>query len=61
MTKTAKYELTFWGGVKAKYKRNHPTLEAATAEAKKVLAKLSNRAAHPAVIYGPNGKEYSVM
>jgi hypothetical protein len=54
------YELTFWGGVNVKHKRNHPTLEAATAEAKKVLAKLDNRAAHPAVIYGPNGKEYSV-
>jgi hypothetical protein len=60
MTKTAKYELTFWGSVTVKHKRNHPTLEAATTEAKKVLAKVSNRTAHPAVIYGPNGKEYSV-
>ena len=45
------YELTFWSGVKCKFKRIHDTIEAAEAEAKRILAKLPNRGAHPAVIY----------
>jgi hypothetical protein len=47
------YELTFRGGVSLRYRRNHKTLEQAKAEAHRVLGKLSNRAAHPAIIYGP--------
>lgn len=46
-----KYELTFWSGVKCKYKRMHDTIESAEKEAKRILAKLPNRGAHPAVIY----------
>jgi hypothetical protein len=57
---TRKFELTFWGGVKARYRRWHPTLDAARAEARRVLGNLGNRAAHPAVIYGADGGEWSV-
>jgi hypothetical protein len=56
----SKYELTFWGGVSVKHKKAHPTLEAATTEAKKVLAQISNRNAHPAVIYGPGKQQVTV-
>lgn len=45
------FELTFWGGVNVQYRRNHKTLDAAKAEALKVLNKIENRAAHTAVIY----------
>ena len=45
------FELTFWGGVNVKYRRNHKNVEAAKTEAQRVLAKLPNRNAHPAVIY----------
>ena len=45
------FELTFWGGVTVKYRRNHKTVDAAKAEALKVLSLIQNRAAHPAVIY----------
>lgn len=45
------YELTFWGGVSVKYRRNHKSIEAARSEAARVLAKLPNRAAHHAIIY----------
>lgn len=46
-----KYELSFWGYVDRKYKINHDTIESAEAEARRVLATLPNRRAHPAVIY----------
>jgi hypothetical protein len=47
-----KFELVFFGGVSVKYKRNHATLEAAQAEAKRVQRKI-NAAAHPAIVRGP--------
>jgi hypothetical protein len=47
------FELTFWGGVAWQYRRWHATYEAAEATARKVLADLENRAAHPATIHGP--------
>lgn len=49
-----RYELTFWGTPEwmPRHKRWHRTPEAATAEARRVLAKMeSARAAHPAIIY----------
>ena len=52
------YLLTFWGGASpsftARYRRWHPTYDAAREEALRVLAALPNRAAHPAVIDGPD-------
>lgn len=45
------FQLAFWGGTTIRYKRNHADLESAEAEARKVLNKMSNRGAHPAVIY----------
>lgn len=59
MTSTAKdytmYELTFAGFAyvarRVRYRRMHKTLESVKAEAEKVLARLPNRGAHPAVIY----------
>jgi hypothetical protein len=47
------YELTFWGGVSIRHRRFWPTFEAAQERALAVLARLDNRAAHPAIIYGP--------
>lgn len=52
------FELTFWGGVEFRYRRHHPTYEAAKEEAWRILRKLDNVAAHPAIIYGPGlGKD----
>lgn len=48
-----KFELTFWGGVPVRVRRFWPTYEAAEARALAVLEKLEDRAAHPAIIYGP--------
>ena len=51
------YLLTFWGGMPwAKYRRRHASFEAAQAEAHRVLALLEYgaRAAHPAIIDGPD-------
>lgn len=48
-----KFELTFWGGVPVCVRRFWPTYEAARDRALAVLDKLPNRAAHPAIIYGP--------
>jgi hypothetical protein len=50
------YTLTFVGGALAKmprHTREHATYEAASDEAGRVLSKLDNRAAHPAIIDGP--------
>jgi hypothetical protein len=56
--RSGKFELTFWGGVDVRYRRNHKTVEQAKAEALKVLGKINNRNAHPAIIYGPElGKD----
>ena len=52
-SKTGKFELTFWGGVSVRVRRYWPTYEAAEARALEVLSSLENRAAHPAIIYGP--------
>jgi len=51
ITKTGPFELAFWGGVGLRYRRTHLTFKSAEAEALRVLAKLPNRNAHPAVIY----------
>ena len=53
------FELSFWGLVSVKYRPRHKTIEAAKAEAERVLAKLPNRGAHPAVIY-QDGKSQPV-
>jgi len=57
------YELSFWGAASVKqyriprYRRRHPSYEAAVAEAQRVLGIMAEQgmpaAAHPAVIYGP--------
>ena len=47
------FELTFCGGVPIAVRRFWSSYEAAEARALAVLAKLENRAAHPAIIYGP--------
>ncbi len=46
------FELTFFGGTRLRYRRVHSTFEAAEAEAYRVLARMDNRAAHPAIIFG---------
>jgi hypothetical protein len=55
------FELVFWGGAINKlprHKRNHDTIDSAEAEARRILAKIGNRPAHPAIIYGPGcGKD----
>jgi len=51
--RSGKFELTFWGGVNVRYRRWHKTEEAARETAYRVLEELDNRAAHPAIIYGP--------
>lgn len=50
---SARFELVFAGGPNFRYSRLHDTYEAAEAEAARILAKMPNRAAHPAIIYGP--------
>jgi hypothetical protein len=59
MRKTGPFELTFWGGTTVDNRRTHLTLDSARIEAERVLAKISNRAAHPAVIY-EDGKRQPV-
>jgi hypothetical protein len=58
---TQKFELTFFGSAMVKfpcYRRIHATFESAQARALSVLASIDNRAAHPAIIYGPGcGKD----
>lgn len=54
---SAAFELTFWGTVSVRHRRNHATLEAARAEATRVLNKMSNRRAHPAVIYSAGSEK----
>jgi hypothetical protein len=57
-----KFELTFVGGIRRRYRRWHPTFEAAQETAQRILFEMSlsgdptgdQRAAHPAVIYGPD-------
>ncbi len=46
------FELVFWGGTKLRYRHTHVNYEAAETEARRVLARMCNRAAHPAIIYG---------
>jgi len=53
---TQKFELTFFGDAMVKfprYRRIHSSFESAQDRARAVLASLENRAAHPAIIYGP--------
>lgn len=49
--RSGKFELTFFGGTDIRYRRRHKTIDAAREEALKVLGKMNNRGAHPAVIY----------
>jgi hypothetical protein len=46
------FTLVFFGGVSVRYRKNHQSIESARAEAKRVLAKIANAAAHPAIIRG---------
>ena len=46
------YTLTFWGGIKRKYRRTYETFADAEQAARPIL-NTSNRNAHPAIIYGP--------
>lgn len=59
ITKSGPYELTFWGGTRETYRRTHLTLASAEREAKRVLADMNDRNAHPAVIY-EDGKSQPV-
>lgn len=54
-----RFELTFWGGISIRYRRWHDTYESAEKVALAVLAKI-DRAAHPAIIYGPDNFERTV-
>ena len=47
----AGFELTFWGGLNRRYKKFHETQESAENEARRVLNRLENRGAKPAMIY----------
>ena len=53
-----KFELTFWGAASApqfpRYRRYHATFASAEQTAAAILNGLDNRAAHPAIIYGPD-------
>lgn len=56
-----KFELAFWGGTKFRYRRLHTTYESAEDAAYRVLEAMGasgdpseQRAAHPAIIYGPD-------
>ncbi len=53
----ARIELTFAGSALVRdfprYRRWHPTIESATSTAFATLAKVDNRNAHPAIVYGP--------
>jgi hypothetical protein len=51
------FELTFWGGTKLHYRRWHTTIEKAKLEARRAHAKMSEPAAHPAIIYDKNGEQ----
>lgn len=54
--RAGKFELVFAGAAMVRfprYRRRHRTYEAAEETARDVLANLDNRAAHPAIIYGP--------
>jgi hypothetical protein len=54
--RSGKFELCFAGSAMVRfprYRRRHATYEAAEEAAREVLASLDNRAAHPAIIYGP--------
>jgi hypothetical protein len=56
--RAGKFELEFWGGTKIRYRKHHTTFEAAKATAHRVFAAMPDigeqRAAHPAIIYGPD-------
>lgn len=48
-----KFELVFVGGISRRYRRFHDSYEAAEARALDILPTLADRAAHPAIVYGP--------
>jgi hypothetical protein len=58
---TQQFELVFVGGTKRRYRKMHSTFESAKETAERVLTDMSmsgdqtdeQRAAHPAIIYGP--------
>jgi hypothetical protein len=52
-TEAEAYELIFWGGTREPYEREHDSFEEARDEARRVLSLIEDRAAHPAIIYGP--------
>jgi hypothetical protein len=51
------FELTFWGSTKLHYRRWHATIEKAKHEARRVHTKMSEPAAHPAIIYDKHGEQ----
>lgn len=59
---TQKYELTFFGGTRRRYRRMHSTFDSARDTALRILSDMDmsgdpadeQRAAHPAIIYGPD-------
>jgi len=62
MTDYKMFELTFWGGTKLHYRRWHTTVEKAKDEARRVHAKMTEPAAHPAIVYDKDGNQVlSVM
>jgi hypothetical protein len=55
-----KFELTFVGGIRCRYRRFHATFDQARETAGRILTSMDlsgnpaeQRAAHPAIIYGP--------
>jgi alpha-ketoglutarate-dependent taurine dioxygenase len=52
--RSRKFELTFWGSTPKRYRRWHTSLASARDTAEKILDEMDNRAAHPAIIYGPD-------
>ena len=52
--RSGKFELVFVGGISKRYRRFHRSYEAASEAAINILVDLDDRAAHPAIIYGPD-------
>ena len=52
--RSGEFELVFVGGISRRYRRRHKSFDAAQDLAGKILSELDDRAAHPAIIYGPD-------
>jgi len=52
-SRNGKFELVFVGGISKRYRRRHKSFEAAKDLALEILSSIRDRAAHPAIVYGP--------